>query len=325
MRFTTIEEEIAVTKFKKGIEREIEGYFEEKGFNLIEPPIFQKYDKYMASNYRQDSSAIVKVLGGGSNILVLRPDITINVLGDIFSKWEGDYPLKIYYNSKVYYNGPESWVAANHQMGIESLGEDVLVGDTQALEMASIILGILKEPYILEIGYSKYLDGFFNEIQLSIDDENELKELISKKNRCELKDKVGKLALNNTLLDRILDIQGDIEDVVDMAAPFCINGEMKESIEQLEKIREFLVDKGYKENIKLDLSMIADYHYYDGLIFKGYSISSPKKILSGGRYDRLTEEFEMRVPAIGFMVDMDYITRIRIGGENGGKGYNSNS
>ena len=64
-------------------------------------------------------------------------------------------------------------------------------------------------------------------------------------------------------------------------------------------------------------------NYYDGLIFKGYSISSPK-ILSGGRYDRLTEEFEMRVPAIGFMVDMDYITRIRIGGENGGKGYNSN-
>ena len=94
MRFTTIEEEIAVTKFKKGIEREIEGYFEEKGFNLIEPPIFQKYDKYMASNYRQDSSAIVKVLGGGSNILVLRPDITINVLGISFLNGKGTIPLR---------------------------------------------------------------------------------------------------------------------------------------------------------------------------------------------------------------------------------------
>lgn len=325
MRFTTIEEEIAVTRFKKGIEREIEGYFEEKGFNLIEPPIFQKYDKYMDSDYKQDSSAIVKVLGGDSKILILRPDITINVLGDIFSKWEGGYPLKIYYNSKVYNNGSGGWVVVNHQMGIESLGEEALKGDTQALEMVSTLLGILKEPYIIEVGYSNYLDGFFNEIKLRPDVEIELKELISKKNRSDLKERLRKLSLKNSLLDKIIDIQGDIGEVIDMANPYCTNEEMNKSIERLKRIREFLKDKEYKGSIKFDLSMIADYHYYDGIIFKGYSLSSPKKILSGGRYDRLTEEFGMKVPAIGFMVDMDYITRIRIGGDNSGKGYNSNS
>lgn len=318
MSFTTIEEEIAVTKFRKDIVREIESYFEEKGFNLIEPQIFQKYDRYMGSAYRQNSAATVKVLGGDSRILILRPDITINVLGDIFSKWEGGSPLKIYYNSKVYFNEPGGRVASNHQMGVESLGDDPHKGDIEALEMASTLMSLLKEAYIIESGHSKYLDGFFNEIRLNSDDEMKLKELIRKKNRCDLRLKVETLGLKDSLLDRILDLQGDLEEVIDLAAPHCLNEEMRESMEQLKRINELIKEKGLRENIKLDLSMIADYHYYDGIIFKGYSHSSPKKILSGGRYDRLTEEFGMKVSAIGFMIDMDYVTRIRIGGKHSG-------
>lgn len=325
MRFTTIEEEITVTKFRKDIAREIESYFEERGFNVIEPQIFQKYDKYMRSAYRGDSASTVKVLGGDSRVLILRPDITINVLEDIFSKWEGGSPLKIYYNSKVYFNEPGGRVAANHQMGVESLGEDRLKGDTEALEMASTLMSLLKEPYIIEAGHSSYLDGFFSEIKIGKDDEAKLKELIGRKNRSELRARVGELGLKESMWDLILEMQGEIEDVIAMAASLCSNKRMSESVEQLRRVGEFLSGKDFRENIKFDLSMIADYHYYDGIIFKGYSMSSPKKILSGGRYDRLTEEFGKKVSAIGFMIDMDHVTRIRIGGSNGGNSYHSHS
>ncbi|MFA7534073.1 MAG: ATP phosphoribosyltransferase regulatory subunit, partial [Tissierellaceae bacterium] len=119
MRFTTIEEELTVTKFKKAIEREIEGYFEEMEFDLIEPRIFQKYDEYVNSEHKQDSSKTVKVLSGNSRIFILRPDITINVLGEIFSKWDGEPPLKVYYNSTIYLNKEGGKILENHQMGIE--------------------------------------------------------------------------------------------------------------------------------------------------------------------------------------------------------------
>lgn len=106
MRFISIDEELSVTRLKKSIEREFEIYFEKEGFSLIEPRIFQKYDEYVNFEHKQNSSKTVKVLGGDSQIFILRPDITINVLAEIFSKWDGGTPLKIYYNSTIYLNKP---------------------------------------------------------------------------------------------------------------------------------------------------------------------------------------------------------------------------
>ncbi len=64
--------------------------------------------------------------------------------------------------------------------------------------------------------------------------------------------------------------------------------------------------------------MIQDIDYYDGIIFKGFCQSIPTKILSGGRYDKSTEKYGKKVPAIGFMIDMDLITRIRMEGKGNG-------
>lgn len=45
--------------------------------------------------------------------------------------------------------------------------------------------------------------------------------------------------------------------------------------------------------------------YYEGIMIKGYYANVYKEILSGGRYDSLTQEFGRRVPAIGFCIDVD--------------------
>lgn len=200
MRFTTISKELAATKSKKTIERKIEGYFEKKGFSLIEPRIFQKYDEYVRSVYKRDSSKTVKVLGGDSRIFILRPDITINILGEIFSKWDGHPPLKVYYNSKIYLNGPSGKIIENHQMGIESIGDDILRGDLEALEIASTLMENLKDPFIIELGSSKYLDGFFDGLKLNHNDEMELRDLISKKNKYGLDARLMAMGIRDTML-----------------------------------------------------------------------------------------------------------------------------
>lgn len=315
MRFTSISQELEVTKFKKSIEREIEGYFENKGFQLIEPRIFQKYDEYVRSNFRQDSSKTVKVLSGDSRIFILRPDITTNVLGEIFSKWDGSPPLKVYYNSKIYLNKSGGKILENYQMGIESLGQDILQADQEIVEMAVTLMGTLGEPFILELGSSKYLDGFFRELCLSKNIESEIRELISKKNRYSLRLKLQAFGIKGTILDHVLDMQGSMEDVIEMAKSNYMNHEMKDALDELDKIKDFFSDKRIAQGIRFDLSMLPDLDYYDGIVFKGYCLNVPNKILSGGRYDRLTEEFGHRVPAIGFMIDMDLTTRIRIKGD----------
>ncbi len=311
MRFTSISQELGVTGFKKRIEREFEGYFEDQGFSLIEPRIFQKYDDYVRSNFRQDPSGTVKVLGGDSRILILRPDITTNILGEIFSKWDGQPPLKVYYNSKIYQTRPGAKILENYQMGVESLGDDMLRADQEIVGMAADLMAGLGSPWILELGSSKFLDGFFRELDLEANLELELRDLIRKKSRYSLNARLDDLNLSGTILDSILDLQGDMDSVMAAARTLPVNREMKAALEELTALQAALTEHDSGETVKFDLSLIPDLDYYDGIIFKGYCLGTPNKILSGGRYDKLTEEFGRRVPAIGFMIDMDLVTRIR--------------
>lgn len=313
MRFTTIEEELTVTKFKKAIEREMETYFEEMDFNLIEPRIFQKYDEYINSEHKQDSSKTVKVLSGNSKIFILRPDITINVLGEIFSKWDGEPPLKVYYNSTVYLNKPDGKILENHQMGIEYLGAMVPRGDIEALEMATTIMNTLRVPFVIELGSSKYLDSYLDKMDIDKRRKAELKELIGRKNKHGLQSMIKDLGLRDPLLENILEMQGNIGEVIEAAEKYEMNDNMKEALGQLTKIKDYFIDNELYDNIKLDLSMVPNLDYYDGIVFKGYVHGNPNRVLSGGRYDKLTEVFGLKVRAIGFMVDMDQITAIRMG------------
>lgn len=314
MQFRNIEEELEVTKFRRKVEREIETYFEDMGFSIIEPKIFQSYDDFILSNPRQDSSKTVKVLSGDSSIYILRPDITTNILDQIFSKWEGEPPLKVYYNSKVYRNGPGGEILQNYQMGVESLGDNACESDREIVEMAVSLMSTLGEPYILELGSSNYLDGFFRELKLNRDDELEIRDLISKKNRDSLRLKLESLEIKNTILDMVLDMQGNLDKVIKIAKSYAMNEEMKSALDSLETLNDFFIQKKMETQIKLDLSMVPDLGYYDGIIFKGYCLSVPTKILSGGRYDRSTKRYGLKVAAIGFMIDMDLITRVRIKG-----------
>lgn len=314
MQFRNIQEELAVTKFKKNIEREIENYFEDNGFSIIEPKMFQDYDDFLVSNLRQDSLSTVKVLGGDSKIYILRPDITINILNQVFSKWDGEPPLKVYYNSKIYRNESRGKILQQYQMGIESLGDDIYKADGEIVQMAASVMNNLGEPYILELGSSKYLDGFFNGLNISLEDKFEIKNFVAKKNRDSLILKLESLKLDNTILDNIFDMQGEMEEVINMAKSYDMNEEMKSAIDSLEYLNGLLLGKNIISRVKLDLSMVPDLDYYDGIIFKGYCSSVPMKILSGGRYDKSTERYGKKVSAIGFMIDMDLVTRIRIKG-----------
>ena len=80
---------------------------------------------------------------------------------------------------------------------------------------------------------------------------------------------------------------------------------MYKSLKELEEISLIIKESNCKEYINFDLSMIGKFDYYEGIMIKGYYSNVYKEILSGGRYDSLTEEFGRRVPAIGFCIDVD--------------------
>ncbi len=311
MQFRNIREELEAVKSRKNIERKIEKYFESKDYFIMEPEIFQDYDEFIYSNFRQDTSKTVKVLGGDSKIYILRPDITTNILNQVSSKWQGKSPLRVYYNSKVYRNEKKGKISENYQMGAESIGDEILKGDREILEMVMSLMSSLEQDYILEVSSSKYLDGLFTELNLKIEDEIEIKNLISKKNKHGLEKKLKDLKLENPLLENIFKMQGNISRVVEIAKKYKMNEEMKIAIDSLERIKDFFKEADDLTKIQVDLSLVADFDYYDGIIFKGYCRNLPSRILSGGRYDKATKKMGLEVPAIGFMIDMDLVSEIK--------------
>lgn len=308
----SIHNELDIIRRKKKIERDFETYFENKGFALIEPKAFQSYDTYLLSNSRQDLSKTVKVLGGNSNIFILRPDITSNILTGIFSKWDRTSPLQVYYNSKIFQNGPGGDIQENYQMGIESLGYESASADLQILEMVGAIMEKLGEPYLLELGTSQFLDALLAAHNLEFSQETELRKYISSKDRQGLEGKLAEFQIEDPLFAEILDLEGDMADVLERAKALPLNERMEKALITLEALQSAFVQANLLAKTKLDLAMVGDLDYYDGIIFKGYCPHIPRKILSGGRYDRFTERFGQIVPAIGFMVDMDLVTRIRV-------------
>ena len=95
-----------------------------------------------------------------------------------------------------------------------------------------------------------------------------------------------------------------------MAKENCINEKMEIAIREIEELNQYINSLGYSKYISYDFSMIMEFSYYDGLIFKGYYPNYYKDIIWGGRYDGFTEKFGKGVPAIGFSLDIDELIGI---------------
>lgn len=313
MEFLKIKDEIDYLNKRYKITREIEDMFINDGCINIEPSIFEDYDNFISVNKRIKKESMVKVLNGNSNLLILRPDITMNIIKNLIPRWENDLKLKLFYNSTIFRNKTDSNIKEFRQMGIEYIGESSMKADRDLIGLALNVLKKYNNSFILEIGNSKYVDEVLRDIDLEESIEKELKILIYKKNKIELIKYVKNLNIKKEicdLLSNILDFQGNIEEIIKKSEKFYMNNEMKKSIDELKDLNAFIKEYGYLKNIHFDLSIVSELDYYEGIVFKGYYSNSYREIISGGRYDSLTEAFGEKVSAIGFSIDIDELIKV---------------
>jgi ATP phosphoribosyltransferase regulatory subunit len=97
---------------------------------------------------------------------------------------------------------------------------------------------------------------------------------------------------------------------IEEAKKICMNGAMERALGEIAEIYQALEALGYADRIQLDLSIVNDIDYYNGIIFKGYVEELGKAILAGGQYDQAMEYLGKKSNAIGFAVYMNEINRI---------------
>ncbi|BEP28588.1 ATP phosphoribosyltransferase regulatory subunit [Helicovermis profundi] len=253
----------------------------------------------------------VKYIDLNGKLICLRKDPTVSL-----TKFLAEKNIKNNGFSKYFYKTSTFGWNSNDQnsskevlnAGVEYFGNTHFESDIEILNLGLNILKKLKINNLkIDIGEINYFHSILEELKLDINSENKLIKLVESKNIPELKEYLRFLNLNEKYSNVLIQIPilfGNPTDVLKKGKKLALNKNMDKSIENLEYILSFLSDIDVNENIEIDLGFSNNQDYYSSLIFKFYSTTNNKPVLYGGRYNKLSNNYNANIPACGFAIDI---------------------
>ena len=235
----------------------------------------------------------------GSKLKALKPDITLSIVKSLAANPR--LPLKAFYNETVYrVKKGEKEFSELHQMGLELIGDGSIYATSEVLALAKTSLDAIDAQNILDISHMGVLMPLIDTACEGGADREQLISLITQKNADGIAAMLGAQHPLVTLVSSYAPI-GQMIPVLQSMLPDVA------AVKELADISEVLCAMGLDQGVYLDFSLMHDFGYYNGIIFKGYIKEVPVAVLSGGRYDPLLERFGMSASALGFAIYLDYI------------------
>ena len=283
--------------------------YESYGYKKYKMSRFESYGLYLENKNFLLSDSVITFNDADGKLLALKPDVTLSIVKN--AKGNRDLPEKLYYIESVYRKPARGGEFKEiSQMGLEFIGEVDGVATYEILMLAAKSLKETDENFVLEISHMGLAEGILEEVCPS--KKNEMIELIKSKNyhdmlRIAKEENIGEEGMNSLMC--LISDYGDFSEALKKIEG-CVGGEKKKmAVRELSALKEFVGSEEFAGKIKLNLSLISDMSYYNGIVFKGYVEKVPSAILSGGRYDRLMEKFKKDTGAIGFAVYLDELSR----------------
>ena len=234
-----------------------------------------------------------------SKLKALKPDITLSIVKSLAANPR--LPLKAFYNETVYrVKKGEKEFSELHQMGLELIGDGSIYATSEVLGLAKTSLDAIDENNILDISHMGILMPLIDKACENGIDREELISLITQKNADGIAAVLGAKHPLAILVNSYAPI-GQMIPVLQKMLPDM------PAVHELAQIADVLCAMELDAGVYLDFSLMHDFGYYNGIIFKGYIKDVPVSVLSGGRYDPLLDRFGIRTAALGFAIYLDYI------------------
>ena len=299
------------------IEDRLRDSFRSYGYCPVVTPGIEYLDVYAEAPGNTGSEHMFKLVDNEGRILVLRPDSTAPIARLASTRLkQSDKPLRLYYNQRIYrqknlYSGHN---IETSQMGVELIGANTIRADLEMLQMAMETLECCGlTDFRIELGHGGLCELLLS--RLTPDDrvKEQLRQLIQSKNYPALNDFLDAMGQSGAALaiKSLPRLFGGWE-VFRKAGEMFQDEETKEIIEYMRALSDMLPQFGLGEKLMLDLGFVNANDYYTGIIFQAYLQGSGEAVLLGGRYDKLLERFGERLPAIGFGVNIDLLTKQRL-------------
>lgn len=286
-----------------------------RGFMEIMSPTLEYYDVFYNDNTLICQENMYKLFDNKGRILVLKPDMTIPIARIASTRLKDiEGTLRICYSGNIYrinenFNGKNNEIT---QSGIEILGVDSKKADLEVITTAIEALHILGiEGFRIELGHMDFFKGLVEDTYLSREEAEILKIFVENKNFTALREYLGDREdiagkENMNAMKNLPELFGGVE-VLDKARDLTESKTALNAVDTISWICEKLKMMGLERYITIDLGMVQHLHYYTGITFRGLCSETGGYILSGGRYDNLTEHYGRSMPAVGFAADIDSI------------------
>jgi len=295
------------------LENVIHDTFKSYGYADIQTPTFEFFDIYSKESGSVPSNNMYKFFDREGYTMVLRPDMTPAVARAV-SKYYMDetMPVRFCYKGNTFINHAEHQGKLKEitQIGAELIGDNKSDADAEVIAMTidSLIKCGLKE-FQIEIGHVDYFHGLMAAAGLDEDEIENLMTLLENKNFFGVDELITSSNIPDAVkevFDRLPELTGSI-DVITKARALYTNEMMNQALDRMEKLYEILSFYGLEKYISFDLGTIADFEYYTGTIFRGYTYGTGNPIAKGGRYDNLLKRYGKNSPSTGFAIDLDQL------------------
>ncbi len=314
MTFTTIFQELEFVKKRYAIQSRLEHIVNEQEFIKVETDYFEDYLEYIDTNKRLDKSDMVKLQNKSGDILLLRPDITTNIIKQALSKGAIDRALKLYYIDPIFTYDTDGSIKTVKEFGVEMINTDGWSSDLELLRLIQAIFQTVSIDITLEIGNQSFVTNLVRTLNLCDEDGIRLQNILAGKNAPELRAFLAGSDIAAPLLpflENIFSYQGDFDRIIADLRQCGYPDLLIKIASDMQRLSEELNDPMFQ----FDLSLVMDFDYYNGPIYRGYLKTGKSDILKGGRYDLITKEYGNVTSALGFSIKVDDFIREVIASE----------
>ena len=270
---------------------------------------FEEYELYVKNKEFLVSDSVITFNDTNGKLLALKPDVTLSIIKN--SQGAKGTKQKVYYSENVY----RIWGSTRQfkeimQTGLECIGDIDLYDVFEVLTLACESLDSISKSYVIEISHLGILSSLIDSINPSDSFKGAVMECIKQKNAHEIKKLCAEHGVGESgakLLCDFVGIYGKTDSVLERLSAYEVSGEFTSAVNELKSIVELLDTTEYKDNIRLDFSIVNDMNYYNGIVFNGFIEGVCETVLFGGRYDKLLGKMGRDNKGIGFAVYVDLL------------------
>ena len=280
------------------------------GYRQYRMSKFEEYDLYARNRNFLTDDHILTFSDLNGKLMALKPDVTLSVIKNTRPE---SGTRKLWYTENVY-RVPRNADSFQEivQTGLECIGRVDLYTMGEVLMLAARSLETVGRDCVLCLSHMGILTGVLRSGGVPEELAGEILAAVGEKNLHTLRSLcAGPDVSPETaeLLDRLCALDGPADEMLPELLTLPLPAESRAAAEELSAICALLPVFG-EYPVRLDLSVIDDTDYYNGLLFRGFVDGVARPVLSGGRYDHLLHRMGRSGSAVGFAVYLSELERL---------------